>query len=185
VVITGSRVGSLQRTPAGVSLQAVACSTPDFCEAVGGVITGNAGADWIPIVAGVIGTVHPVNGSAWLDAIACPTASTCIAVGEADGLAAVLQITNGAAGAVQQVAAEMEALSISCPTAEVCAVAGYATGGVGPAQAVVALHRGRVGADRVLEGGGTTSAEVACGSADHCLVTGTPLDDGVTSVSIP
>jgi hypothetical protein len=119
-----------------------------------------------------------------LDAIACPTASTCIAVGEADGLAAVRPITDGTAGTVQQMTAEMEALSISCPTAEVCAVAGYATGGIGPAQALVALNHGRIGAARVLEGGNTW-AEVACSSPDNCLVTGTPLDDGVVSVSIP
>ena len=183
VLMTGGKVGSLQHTPAGVTLQAVACPTLDLCDAVGGIISDGK-AMWVPITGGVIGTVHRVDGSAWLDAIACPTASTCIAVGEADGLAAVLQITDGTAGVVQQLSAEIQALSISCPTADVCAVAGYATGGVGPAQALVALHHGRIGADRVMEGG-TTYAEVFCSSADHCLVTGTPLDDGVISVSIP
>jgi hypothetical protein len=182
VVITGGRLGSLQRTPPGVSLQAVACPRPDVCDAVGGIISDGE-ARWVPITAGVIGTIHRVNGSAWLDAIACPTASTCVAVGEADGLGAVVQITGGRAGTVQEVTAEIEALSISCPTTELCAVAGYATGGFGPAQALVALHQGRIGASRVLEGG-TTSVAVIC-STDKCLVTGTPRDDSVTSVSIP
>jgi hypothetical protein len=183
VLMTGGKVGSLQHIPAGVTLQAVACPTLDLCDAVGGIISDGK-AMWVPITGGVIGTVHRVDGSAWLDAIACPTASTCIAVGEADGLAAVVPITHGTVGTVQQLTAEIEALSISCPTADVCAVAGYATGGVGPAQALVALHHGRIGADRVMEGG-TTYAEVFCSSADHCLVTGTPLDDGVIGVSIP
>ena len=124
------------------------------------------------------------SGSQVLEAIACPTLTTCLAVGEANGYGGLLAITKESAGALQQFAAIYDAYSISCPTPDVCAVAGYATGGIRPAQALVALHHGRIGAARILEGG-TTCPEVVCTAADARLVTGTPSADSVTIVPIP
>jgi HAMP domain-containing protein len=186
VVITNGTPGSLQQLPAGVTLNGVACATPDACEAVGTIdaADGNGPAVWAPITNGVIGAIHRVSGSDVLEAIACPTLTICLAVGEANGYGGLVEITNESAGAVQQFADIYDASSISCPTADLCAVAGYATGGVGPAQALVALHQGRIGASRILEGG-TTYPEVVCTAADTCLVAGTPSADSVTSVSIP
>jgi hypothetical protein len=186
VVITNGTPGAVQQLPAGVTLNGVACATPDACEAVGTVdaADGNGPAVWAPITNGVIGAMQHVSGSEVLEAIACPTLTTCLAVGEANGYGGLVAITNESAGAVQQFADIYDAYSISCPTADLCAVAGYATGGIGPAQALVALHQGRIGASRILEGG-TTYPEVVCTAADRCLVAGTPTADSVTSVSIP
>jgi hypothetical protein len=186
VVITNGTPGSIQKLPAGVTLNGVACAALGACEAVGTIdaADGNGPAVWAPITNGVIGAVHRVTGSEVLEAIACPTLSTCLAVGEAGGYGGLVAITNASAGVLQHFADIYDASSISCPTADVCAVAGYATGGVGPAQAVVALHQGRIGAARTLEGG-TTYPEVVCTAADTCLVAGTPTADSVTSVSIP
>jgi hypothetical protein len=186
VVITNGIPGSVQALPAGVSLIGVACATTEACEAVGTVdaADGNGPAVWAPITNGVIGTLQRVSGSEVLEAIACPTLTTCLAVGEANGYGGLVAITNGTSGAIQDFADIYDAYSISCPTADVCAVAGYATGGIGPAQAVVALDQGRIGAARILEGG-TTYPEVVCTSTEVCLVAGTPTADSVTSVSIP
>lgn len=186
VVISNGTPGAVQELPAGVTLNGVACATPDACEAVGSVdvADGNGPAVWAPITNGVTGAMQHVNGSEVLEAIACPTLTTCLAVGEANGYAGLVAITNGSAGALQVFADIYDAYSISCPTTDLCAVAGYATGGIGPAQAVVALHQGRIGASRILEGG-TTYPEVVCTAADTCLVAGSPTADSVTSVSIP
>jgi hypothetical protein len=186
VVISNGTPGAVQELPAGVTLNGVACATPDACEAVGTVdaADGNGPAVWAPITNGVIGAMQHVNGSEVLEAIACPTLTTCLAVGEANGYAGLVAITNGSAGALQQFADIYDAYSISCPTADLCAVAGYATGGIGPAQAVVALHQGRIGASRILEGG-SAYPEVVCPAADACLVAGSPTADSVTRVSIP
>ena len=186
VMITNGTPGAVQELPAGVTLSGVACAAPDACEAVGTIdaADGNGPAVWAPITNGLIGTIHRVSGSEVLEAIACPTPSTCLAVGEANGLGGLVSITNEYAGAVQHFADIYDAYSISCPTAGLCAVAGYATGGIGPAQALVALHNGRIGASRILEGG-TTYPEVVCTGADRCLVAGTPTADSVTSLSMP
>ena len=186
VVITNGTPSSVQQLPAGVTLNGVACATPDACEAVGtfDAVDGNGPAVWAPITNGVIGAIHRVSGSEVLEAIACPTLSTCLAVGEANGLGGLMSITNQRAGALHHFADIYDAHSISCPTADLCAVTGYATGGIGPAQALVAVHYGGIGAARVLEGG-TTYPEVVCTAADTCLVAGTPTSDSVTTVSIP
>ncbi len=186
VVITHGTPGSVQLLPAGVTLNGVACATPDACGAVGTVdaADGSGPAVWASITHGVLGSIHRVSGSEVLEAIACPTLSTCLSVGEANGYGGLVAITNGTAGALQHFADIYDAYSISCPTADLCAVAGYATGGIGPAQALVALHESMIGAARILEGG-TTYPEVVCTAADRCLIAGTPTADSVTSVSIP
>ena len=144
VVITNGTPGSLQQLPAGVTLNGVACATPEACEAVGTIdaADGNGPAVWAPITNGVIGAIHRVSGSEVLEAIACPTLTICLAVGEANGVTeASWRSPTRSAGALKHFADIYDAYSISCPTADLCAVAGYATGGIGPAQALVALHQ--------------------------------------------
>ena len=186
VVITSETPSSVHDLAAGVTLNGVACAKPNACEAVGTVdaADGNGPAVWAPIMNGVIGAMQRVSGSEVLEAIACPTLTTCLAVGEANGYGGLVAITNESAGVVKHFADIYDAYSISCPTTDLCAVAGYATGGIGPAQALVALHQGTIGVSRILEGG-ATYPEVVCTAAQTCLVAGTPAADGVTTTSIP
>src|ERR1700726_649605 len=63
------------------------------CEAVD-AYNGNGPAVWAPITDGVIGAIHRVTESEGLEAIACPTLTTCLAVGEANGFGGLVVITN-------------------------------------------------------------------------------------------
>ncbi len=203
VVIAAGGALSLQRLPAQVTLDAVACPTPDECEAVGAINpdADNGPAVWLAISNGVIGPVNRVHGSNSLDAIACPSATTCIAVGQGNQsitlsgtvaggtftywgtVGAALPITNGVAGGSQMMTAITNGGSISCPTQDVCVVAGSATGEAAPNPALLVLNDGRIDATSSLSGG-SMNPEVACDS-HACLVTGAPQDEGVTTLPTP
>jgi hypothetical protein len=182
VVVSSGTAGVVQRVPAGIGFDAVACPAPGSCEAVGAT-SGNTAAVAAPITGGEIGSVTRLSGSAGLFAIACPTTTTCWAVGEGAGYGVVTEISDGRMGAPKVLTAVEEASSISCATADLCVAAGYATGGFGPSQALVALSQGQVGASSVL-GGGSVQPQLAC-FAHGCLVTGTPQDDGLTVAPLP
>jgi hypothetical protein len=86
--------------------------------------------------AGVAGAVQPVPGTLNLFAVACPSATTCVAVGDngvggvpADGV--VVPITNGTPDTAQAVLGTDVFLGAACSSTASCVAVGFTTSGQG------------------------------------------------------
>jgi hypothetical protein len=170
-VITDGIPGPRQLIPA--NLTGLTCVSPTSCFAVGW--RRNVGGVLLPITNGVAGPLQTVPGTAFLDAVACASATSCVATGSyfPDGLppntAVVVPITAGIAGPPQPVPGVGALLHLSCPSATSCFATGTSlddsqgvlvpiTNGVaGPAQAVA-------GADFLLD--------IVCPSPSRCVAVG-------------
>ena len=130
VPITDGEAGTAQIVPGISDLFGVGCYTSSNCLAVGGAPSGPLSLV-VPITNGTPGA--PISTSAQLNDVACPTSTTCYAVGSG-----VLPITNGSIGTVQAVTppscgggctVESWTLnSIVCPTASTCIAGGAVVG---------------------------------------------------------
>ncbi|MFN2607027.1 MAG: hypothetical protein ABR511_03890 [Acidimicrobiales bacterium] len=103
--------------------------------------------------------------------MACPTPTTCYAVGNNDsgGPPSVVTITNGIVTAVQLADANTGSLQdIACPTATQCYAIGYTTSIEG---ALVPITNGVVGATTVVPDTAVL-VHIACPSATTCVVVG-------------
>ncbi len=110
-------------------------------------------------------TAQVVPGVSPLNGVACPSATTCVAVGDS----AVVTITNGTVSAPQAVSGtNLDLLGVACPTATTCVAVGENASFQGM---VVPITNGTPGTAVVVPG--TVGLEgVACPSATTCIAVG-------------
>jgi hypothetical protein len=133
--------------------------------------------------AATIGNVQTVPGMRELGGIACPSSSTCLAVGinVANTAGAIVPITNGSAGAVQSVAGTGELGGIACPSSSMCIAVGETELGVG---VVVPVVNGTAGAVQTVPGTFVLDG-VACTSGSACVAVGLNVSGGPMGVVVP
>lgn len=126
--------------------------------------------------------VQPVPGTRVLNEVACPTATTCVAVGQFDdatgGHGVVVPITNGVPGAAQVVAGTGVLFGVACSDATTCVAVGRVTDVSNVNHAVVVpftITNGSlvVGSTQTLSVTATLNS-VACYSATSCVAVGGP-----------
>ncbi|MDQ6948035.1 MAG: hypothetical protein M3256_17645 [Actinomycetota bacterium] len=136
VPISNATAGSPQVASSGVLL-GVACPTTTTCEAVGvtrippPLVALPLGAV-VSIANGTPGATQAVPETEILFGIACATATTCEAVGQAtpgsvtvsSPPAAVVPVTHGAVGAAQVISAAHALSGVACPSATTCVAVG-------------------------------------------------------------
>ena len=85
----------------------------------------------VPIVNGTPGSPVAVSGTGELYGMACPTVTTCEAVGTNSlNQGVVVPIINGTPGSAQVVPGTVYFNSVACPSASTCEAAGWSkTGG--------------------------------------------------------
>jgi hypothetical protein len=142
---------------AGVSnVDAMACASAELCVGVGFAAhqgTKNVTYDGVIVVVhGSAATAVDVPGTSTLRGIACPTASTCYAVGDTDAgefgpqpgdEGVIVTITNGKITTTHVVAKTTRLLGIACPSARTCDVVGEDLGVTsGGSGVLVDLDRG-------------------------------------------
>ena len=133
----------------------------------------------MPITNGSAGTVQVVSGPAVLQAVACPTAAPCVAVGggefsESGGW--VVPITNGHAGAAQAATANGGLHGVACQTATTCTAVGDSASPEGPGfryqGAMLSVTNGSAAAAATPIAGTSHLLGVACPSARTCVAVG-------------
>jgi hypothetical protein len=167
---------------AGISVAAVACPEPGACVVVGSTtLSGDEAGGVVAVTGGSPGSPQPVGGSEFLDAVACATADTCIAVGaNSAGHGVAVPITNGTAEAPQPSLADVSQLSgIACAGTATCFAVGADSSGVGVVVTIVD------GAVTDVDGipGSTDLSGIACASTADCVAVG--FVNGVGDVLVP
>ena len=177
-------------------LRGVACSTSTFCVAVGWQTGNYNGANArigvvVPIDNGSPGAVELISGTLDVDGVACPTTSSCVAVGTAptgpgQSAGVIVPISGGTAGSPATVPATSELLGVACASAADCVAVGPIPGGNGSG-AVVPIDNGAAGAAMPVPGGAGVWG-VACASTTQCWAVGNGAgggaDGGIVPVSI-
>jgi hypothetical protein len=110
-------------------------------------------------------SVTPASGD--LDAVSCPTASLCYAVGGTKGLRGELvQIKSGVPSKPREVSGTVGLFAIDCPTAAFCEVAGTGKNGSG---VVLSISNGKPGMVHALD---WAPQSVSCPTASSCVIAG-------------
>ncbi len=117
--------------------------------------------------------VQPVPGTLALASVACPTATTCIAVGSGTGptgnTGAVVPISNGVPGAPQLVTGTSGLTGVACSGPTTCVAVGS---GTSQSPVVVPIVNGVVGTVQTVPASGGTLSGVACYNATSCVAVG-------------
>ncbi|MDH2903415.1 MAG: hypothetical protein PXZ08_05630, partial [Actinomycetota bacterium] len=173
-----------QLVAGSAALSGVACPTATTCEAVGTGLTNTTQGTTsgpgliIPITNGVTSTAQAVTGTLSLSAIACPTATSCVALGTSSSGAVVVSITLAATdtfGVSSTVSGIKAWNAIACPTSTQCeAVAGGFSGPM-----FVPITSGTPGTAQAVTGSYYLSG-IACPSATTCEAVGT-FENGASS----
>jgi hypothetical protein len=177
---TASAAIPVQTVPNTSFLNGVACSTSTNCVAVGFMYFS---PDLIhepvvvPISNGTAGTAQLLSDelTTSLSAVACPTATSCLAVGgtvdNSIGGGLVVPITDGIAGTPQAVP-NMNLIDIACTSSTQCLATGV--GIVSPSPFfLVPITNGTPGTpEQVTASGILTLNSITCLSATDCLATG-------------
>ncbi len=127
--------------------------------------------------------VQAVPGTRVLNEVACPTATTCVAVGQFDDATGshgvVVPITNGVPGASQVVVGTATLTGVACSDATTCVAVGSVTQ-VNRAQnaVVVPIVNGVAGAVQTIPNAEALNS-VACSSATSCVAVGGSSFQGV------
>ncbi len=127
--------------------------------------------------------VQPVPGIFSLAAVACPTATTCLAVGSGPGpngnTGIVVPIINGVPGTPQTVPGTFGLTGVACSGPTTCVAVG--TVGIGRSQmpVVVPIVSGVVGTVQVISLARGRLSGVACSSATSCVAVGGASFQGV------
>ncbi len=179
-------------------LSAVACETAKVCIAVG---DGNFSPDQgmiLPITDGMPGTPRAVPNADNLTGIACPSPTSCVAVGSVAGSphaeGVVVRITSGIAGAGEVIAGTYDLEAVACPGVTQCEAVGsnYSGGGFvvpithvpgrnavrpnysgGDGGFVVPITNGVPGRVEAVPGSRDLNG-IACPSAHACVAVGEP-----------
>ncbi len=119
-------------------------------------------------------TNHPISGNE--NAIACMTASRCVAVGSgargSNGHGDVVALTGGRPGHISAVAASQTLESVSCPSSAGCWAIGLQNGGANLVLVRIGAA-GRVAAVlKVSEPSGVSISSISCASMTSCGVLG-------------
>ena len=135
-----------------------ACALAVSIAVVGGAISASASTSAVA-----------VSGTAYLNGVACSSASTCEAVGEnSAGRGVVVTITNGTPGSAQVVSGTSALYGVACPSATSC----YAVGSNSdPEGVVVPITSGTPGSVKALAGADALY-NVACTTAASCEAVG-------------
>jgi hypothetical protein len=134
----------------------------------------------VPIDNGVVGTAERAPAGFTAQAVACTSATTCLADGSMGGEGAVVPITNGVFGAVQQVADTSDLFGIECQ-ASTCLAVGFA-GTAGAFTGVVVPITGTTAGAAEQVPGTDRLYGVACGSPGACVAVGSEVTRTVTTV---
>ena len=178
-VAAPASASTVQVASGTINLVAVACPSATTCEAVGyNVPTPTTAYDLVvTITNGVPSTPQAVSGPGpellGLDAVACPRATTCVAVGTeyfSEQLVGgvVVTITNGIPGTPQVVPGGSGLDAVACPSATTCEALGV-NGSY--QEVVVPITNGTPGTPQAVPGAELLYA-VACPSATTCEAVG-------------
>ena len=149
-ITTGSPGAAVDVGSTEDELYRIACATDSATSSMGCVAVGGNGANGgnsvtnaglvVPINNGVVGGTQTVSGVGWLNAVACTSTTSCVAVGEGpygttEGV--VVPITGGTPGTVQTTAflsgrgyAGIDAVGtggVACASQTACVAAGYSS----------------------------------------------------------
>jgi hypothetical protein len=131
-------------------------------------LLGAYGATAVPAAADTLATSQIVAASSGLDGVACPTATTCEAVGttQNNGLGLIVPVTNGVVGTAQSVTGTQSLSAIACPTATTCVALG--TSSSGDVVVTIALGATDTFGTPTLASGVTQWYGIACPTATEC-----------------
>ena len=132
--------------------------------------------------------VRPVAGTAALNAVACPTARTCVAVGTSNGdqlsrTAVVVPAPGGRPGSLEPVSSDPgwgDLVGVACENRSSCFAVGQLR--VGPVGSVVTISNGVPSANQVQADGSVT--DVSCASGNSCAVVGYTNEDSPPEVMV-
>jgi hypothetical protein len=197
VPITGTTAEAAEQVPGTDKLYGVACESPGACVAVGAeetstvtttgcqpgqtCLSNSDQAVSVAIANGVPGAPQPVQSSAYLtllQAVACPTATECVAVGYADpsvsasGVGVVVPIADGTNGAAQEVPGISDFHGVGCQTTTSCFAGG---GGAHDGVLLPITSGGTLGAAQT-EPGTQVVEGFACADAANCVAVGYEQD---------
>lgn len=179
VSVNSGAVGAAVAVAGTVALNAIACSSTTTCEALAATPSGAAAV--VTITGGTAAAPQVVSGVS-LFGVACPTSSTCLAVGK-NGLGVVVPITNGTPGAVQPVPDVQDLFGVACATPTLC----RAVGDQGPSRGVV-VNITPVSANAAQVVSGTYALfGMACPNTSFCEAVGTttiPFQGIVVTVAL-
>ncbi len=143
-----------------------------------GLVAGTPGvaAGAVTVSSIVAGTAVPTSGATNWNAVACTSATSCIAVGTGNGSTTnqgVVEPFNGTTyGTVQTVASTVQLEGVACPTSTDCIAVGYSYNGSTVNGAVVPIVNGTAGATQVLSGTYSALYGISCPSATLCVASG-------------
>jgi pimeloyl-ACP methyl ester carboxylesterase len=192
VTITDGNVGA-QYVSGMENIIGIECSTAITCLGEGESSVPSSPYDSVgsvvPITDGVAGTVQEPADADFLDAGACPTASTCEVVGEDsnNGSSAVWTFTDGVAGNPQGVAQSNggnDYFSVGCTSSSACAAVGYQDTGANSYLGVVPITNGVPGTPEATSSSPGELAGVACpptaleSTSTTCEAVGHELGEG-------
>lgn len=119
-----ARSSTTQSVPGMRHVRDVWCMADRSCLAVGAT-TERSGAVVVLHATGGNGPLRPVPGTQSLSGITCPQAGNCVAVGQGDTGAVVVDVDpTGTPGAVRTVPAASDVHDVACPTAQTCIATG-------------------------------------------------------------
>lgn len=178
----GGRTWRRESLPKALLLAAISCPTSSTCYAVGGMA-----ADSPPTHDSVVKTVdggthwldQPVPnplGAAGLDAVSCPTARRCWAVGQSGALATT---NGGRTWWYQKIAGAFQA--IACPSEQMCVVVNNASSPGSPIY--VTLDGGRTWSARSVPVADPQLTGVSCPTTSECVAVGSSWPASVVLAS--
>ncbi|HWH11480.1 MAG TPA: hypothetical protein VG165_10170 [Solirubrobacteraceae bacterium] len=153
----------------GVGLSGVTCLTPSLCQAFGTDLsdpTDTAPNRLLTITAGTAGRLQSLAGP--LAGLACPSATTCLALGSDADQGALRPIVNGVRGPTVDVPGTMWLRAAACGSPTTCEAVGRSSSGEG---AVVRIVGGVPGPAQVVPGSMELDG-VACTGATACEAVG-------------
>lgn len=167
-----------QTVPRETLFDAVACPTTAICEALAAPSAGREDLLQIGANGNLLGSPTSFGGFS-PGAIACPTATTCYAVGDyvhhPPFRAGAVAIVNGVPRKPHSAAGVSGLSQIVCPTADICEAFGYHGAGIQAdahiVNLMVTIHRGLPG-QPVTEPKALKNASLACPTATRCLAVG-------------
>lgn len=117
----------------------------------------------LPVAKGVAGAVEDIPGTLEFSGVACPSASSCVAVGQQLGGGVIVPIADGRPGRVSSLP---DAFSgVACGSRSFCVAVGWSGEGT-----VVPITNGIAGAAR--DAPGARLSGVACANASFCVAVG-------------
>lgn len=191
VPITSGAPGSAVALPADFSPAGITCVSAGACLVVGAQYSGSgesatAQAGIVAVDNGAPGAVQIVPGASTLEAISCPTASSCIAVGgiqpatPGPNSGVVVPIENGKAGSPQPVSGLLGLAGIGCESTSSCIAVGSGFSGGHEAGFMVQITNGVAGSAQQVPGVSDLFGVACVAGTGHCLAAGQQINGGAS-----